>query len=75
VIKHNIAKFIGDYRIVVIFCEFGTLAKDILQKALELYKSKHIKNQSFFFLALCVFIKKMFQDGQIFERILRKLLI
>ncbi len=31
-IKHNIAKFIGDYGIVVIFCEFGTLAEDICKK-------------------------------------------
>jgi hypothetical protein len=36
VIEHNIAKFIGDYGTMVIFCEFGTSIEDILQKALKL---------------------------------------
>ncbi len=43
VIKHDVAKFIGHYGIVVALYEFGTLVENILQKTLELYKSKHIK--------------------------------
>ncbi len=32
------------------FCEFGTSTNDVSHKALELYKSKHPKNQSFVFI-------------------------
>jgi hypothetical protein len=50
VLKHNVAKFVGHYGTMVALCEFETSTKDILQKTLELNKSKHIKNQSFVFL-------------------------
>jgi len=58
-IKHNVAIFIGHYGIVVVFCEFGILVEDILQKVVELYKSKHIKIKVFVFL-YCWFLLKDF---------------
>jgi hypothetical protein len=68
VIKHDITKFIGHYETMVALCESRTSTKDILQKTLELNKSKHIQNQSFFFFALLVFSKKMIINGKFSRR-------
>lgn len=57
VIKHDVAKFIGNYKVAVALCQSGTSSHDVLQKALELYKSKHPKNQSFVFIH-CWFLLK-----------------
>jgi uncharacterized protein YqgQ len=57
VIKHNVAKFVGHYGTMVAFGKSRTSIEGILQKALELYKSKHSKNRSFVFL-FCWFLLK-----------------
>lgn len=50
IIKHDVAKFVGVYKQVYDCRESGTSLDDVLQNALELYKVKHAKQQSFVFL-------------------------
>jgi len=52
-IKHDVAKFVGHYTIVLAFCESRTRTKDVLWKALNLYKTKHPK-QSNIHLCSCL---------------------
>jgi hypothetical protein len=49
-IKHDVAKFIGVYNQVLGCRESGTSPDDVVQKALELYKVKHPKQQCFVFI-------------------------
>ncbi len=42
-IKHDVAKFCGNYHTIVALNESGTFNKDTLQKAFELFKSKTSK--------------------------------
>jgi hypothetical protein len=50
VIKHDVAKFIGVYNQILGLRESGASLDDVLQNALELYKVKHPKQHSFFFI-------------------------
>lgn len=50
IIKHDVCKFIGCYSQVLPLNEFRTLLKDLLKRALELYKLKHSKNALFAFI-------------------------
>ncbi len=45
IFKHVVAKFIGNYTIVIALCEFGIGTKDTFQKALILYKMEHLKHK------------------------------
>ncbi len=55
IIKHDVAKFIGNYIVVLAFCELGTGFEDMLHKTLDLYKTKHpkIKLSHTFMLGMC----------------------
>ena len=59
VIKHNITKLCGVYKSVVALNEFGTSTKDVLQRALKLYKVKHSKHLSFNFLHCWLLLKNV----------------
>jgi hypothetical protein len=50
IIKHDVAKFVGHYTTVLALCESGIGIKDTLPKALNLYKTKHPKHQTFIFI-------------------------
>jgi hypothetical protein len=67
IIKHDIAKFVGHYTIVLAFCESRTGTKDILRKALDLYKTKHPKHQRFTFVHVWYVLKKYF-SGLTYEK-------
>jgi hypothetical protein len=56
-IKHDIAKFIGVHSQVLGCRQSGTSSDDLLQNALELYKVKHPKQQSFIFLHCWLVLK------------------
>jgi hypothetical protein len=50
IIKHDVAKFVGHYTTVLALCELGIGTKYILPKALDLYKTKDPKHQTFIFI-------------------------
>jgi hypothetical protein len=50
IIKYDVVKFCECYGFVVALNEFGSSKKDILQKALELYKKQHLKHVGFTFI-------------------------
>ncbi len=50
IIKHNVAKFCGNYSVVNVLCESRTSNEDTLKKSLELYRIQHLHHQSFTFL-------------------------
>ena len=50
ILKHDVAKFCGVYKIVLSCRESGTSLDDILERALELYKQRHPKQRPFVFL-------------------------
>jgi hypothetical protein len=50
IIKHDVVKFCECYGFVVALNEFGSSKKDILQKALELYKKQHLKHVGLTFI-------------------------
>jgi hypothetical protein len=56
-IKHDVAKFIGVYNQVFGCRESGTSLDDVLQKALELYKIKHLKQLCFVFIHYWLVLK------------------
>ena len=58
-IKHDVAKFCGVYKFVVALKNFGMSAKDVLERALELYKVKYPKQLSFNFLHCWLLLKDM----------------
>jgi hypothetical protein len=53
-IKHDVAKFCGNYHIVVALNESGTFSEDKLQKVFELFKSKASKTECLCFHTLLV---------------------
>jgi hypothetical protein len=57
VIKHDVGMFLGHYEDAVKTCKSGASSEDILQKALELYKTKHPKNSAFVFIHCWLFLK------------------
>jgi hypothetical protein len=44
IIKHDVAKFVGHYTVMLAFCESRIGIEDTSQKALNLYKTKHPKH-------------------------------
>ena len=50
VVKHDVAKFCGVYKSVLSCRESGTSVDDILERAFELYKQRHPRQQPFVFL-------------------------
>ena len=50
VFKRDVSKFCGVYKFVLLLREFGTLAEDILDCALDLYRVRHLKQQAFVFV-------------------------
>jgi hypothetical protein len=50
IIKHDVAKFIRNYIVVLVFCESRIGFENTLCKALKLYKTKHPKHQAFTYL-------------------------
>ncbi|XP_024401721.1 uncharacterized protein [Physcomitrium patens] len=56
-IKHDVAKFIENYGAVRAEAESGTSSEEMLQKALELYRSRHPSNQSFTFIHCWLVLK------------------
>jgi hypothetical protein len=54
-----VAKFCGNYRTVVALNESGTSNEDTLQKAFELFKSKHSKHNAFVFIHCWLIFKDM----------------
>jgi hypothetical protein len=54
-IKHCVAKFMGNYKIVIVFNESSTFSNWSVQKVLKLYKSKHIRITIFYlYIAKCI---------------------
>jgi hypothetical protein len=51
IIKHDVAKFIGNYIVVFMFCDSRIGFENTLDKALDLYKTKHPKHT--FMLGMC----------------------
>ena len=49
-VKHDVAKFCGVYKSVLSYRELETLLDDFLERALELYKHRHFKQQPFVFV-------------------------
>ena len=50
IVKHDVDKFCGVYKSVLSCRESGTSLDDILERALELYKQRHHRQQMFVFL-------------------------
>jgi hypothetical protein len=50
IIKHDVAKFIRNYTMVLVLCESRIGFEDTLRKALNLFKTKHPKHQAFTYL-------------------------
>jgi hypothetical protein len=50
VIKHDVAKFCGNYQVMTILKKSDEFLKNTLQKALELFKAKHSKQGLFIFI-------------------------
>jgi hypothetical protein len=67
IIKHDVAKFVGHYTIVLALCESGIGTKDVLRKALKLYKTKHPKHQTFTFVHVWYVFKYIFQWANLQE--------
>lgn len=59
VIKHDVGMFLGHYEDAVKTCKSGATLEDILQKALELYKTKHPKNSAFVYIHCWLFSKDL----------------
>ena len=57
VIKHDVAKFLGVYLHVLKLQESGTSLEDVLQRALELYRVKHPKQQGFLYIHCWTILK------------------
>jgi hypothetical protein len=57
-IKHDVVKFIAVYKHVYATRESGTSLDEILQNALELYKSKDPKQHCFVYLYCWPFLKE-----------------
>lgn len=49
IIKHNVAKFCGNYNVVSVLCASRTSNENTLKKSLELYRIQHLHHQSFTF--------------------------
>ncbi len=49
IIKHDVGKFVGHHTIMLALCESGIGTEDALQKAFDLYETKHPKHQTFIF--------------------------
>jgi hypothetical protein len=58
-IKHDVAKFGECYNYVLALNESRTILKDVLSKALEFYKFKHLKNVSIIFLHYKLLLKEV----------------
>jgi hypothetical protein len=58
-IKHDVSKFVGVFASVVALNESGTSQEDTLQKALDLYRVKQGKNQSFSFLYYWLILREL----------------
>jgi hypothetical protein len=61
IIKHDVAKFIGNYIVVLVLYELGTCFEDMFHKALDLYKTKHPKHQAFTYLHVWYVLKNILQ--------------
>jgi hypothetical protein len=59
--KHDVAKFIGNYTVVLVLCELRTNFEDTFHKALDLYKTKHPKHQAFTYLHVWYVLKNILQ--------------
>jgi hypothetical protein len=56
IIKHDATKFVGHY-ITLLVCESRIGTEDILQKVLDLYKTKHLNHQTFTFIHVWYVLK------------------
>jgi hypothetical protein len=56
-IKYDVAKFVGIYKLVLALKESGTLLLNVPEHALELFKVKHLKQQSFVFIRYWTILK------------------
>ncbi len=64
IIKHDVAKFCGNYSVVSALCELRTSNEDTFQTSLKLYNIKHSHGQSFTFFH-CWLIFHCWHDGLI----------
>jgi hypothetical protein len=62
IIKHDVAKFIGNYIVVLMLCESRIAFEDTFHKALDLYKTKHPKHQAFTYLHVWYVLKDIPQS-------------
>jgi len=62
IIKHDVAKFIGNYIVVFMLCESRIGFENTLHKALDLYKTKHPKHQVFTYLHAWYVLKEIPQS-------------
>lgn len=56
-IKHDVAQFCGNYQPIITLNESATFSEDTLQKAFELFKSKHPKENAFVFIHCWLILK------------------
>jgi len=59
IIKHDVAKFCGNYSVVNALCELRTSNEDTFQKSLKLYNIKHSRCQSFTFFHCWLILKDL----------------
>jgi hypothetical protein len=57
IIKHDVAKFIGNYIIVLVLCE-SRMSQDTFHKILDLYKMQHPHHNAFAFIHVWYMSKK-----------------
>ena len=50
IIKHDVSKFCGVYKSVLSLNQSSTFPEDVLDRSLDLYKVRHLKQQSFLFV-------------------------
>jgi len=61
IINHDVAKFIGNYTIMLALCESRTGFENTFHKASNLYKIKHPKHQAFTYLHVWYVLKDILQ--------------
>jgi hypothetical protein len=68
IIKHDVAKIIGNYTVAFVLCESRIGFENTFHKALNLYKTKHPKHQTFTYFHVQYVLKDVLHDGWTCEK-------
>jgi hypothetical protein len=68
IIKHDVAKFVGHYTTVLVLCESRIGIQNTLQRALDLYKTRHLKHQTFTFIHVWYVLKNILRWANLREK-------